>query len=295
MNIALRTRKPFSFAQTVAFVRRFPPCQGDYLVTDDAITAAVTVGGRARAFTLRGTAGRDADLTVDVPDGLDPAARALLVARAAYFVSADDDLTGFYAAAESDAAFLPLRRALDGLHHVRFLTLEEIAVYCVLMQRTPIRQAAAMKRRFLAAFGLPVEVGGARLLAMPEMDALCDLDERAIAAAIGHRGKAATIAGVVRGVAALGEPFLRTAPYAAARDALLDIPGIGPFSAAAILLRGLGRMDELPAMRGFTDEARAIYGEGFDERTIARRYGAQIGYWSYYLKAGSSVRLRPVV
>jgi len=45
-------------------------------------------------------------------------------------------------------------------------------------------------------------------------------------------------------------------------------------------------MDELPSMTRFTDEARAIYGDGFDERAVARRYGAQIGYWSFYLRTG---------
>ena len=42
MQLALDVTRPYSFAQTLAFVRRFPPCQGDYLVTDDALTAAVT-------------------------------------------------------------------------------------------------------------------------------------------------------------------------------------------------------------------------------------------------------------
>jgi DNA-3-methyladenine glycosylase II len=161
-------------------------------------------------------------------------------------------------------------------------------VYCVMAQRTPIRMAARMKQRFLAAFGLPVEVRGTTLRAMPEMGALVELDERAIASAIGHRAKAESIAAVVRGVADLGEQFLRTAPYAQARDALLAIPGIGPFSSAMILLRGLGRMDELPSMTGFTDLARTVYGERFDERATRRRYGAQIGYWSFYLKTGTA-------
>ena len=285
MNISIPTRKPFSFAQTLTFVRRFPPCQGDYVITDDSITAAVSVCGQALPFTIRGRAG----VTVEVPDGLDPVPQALLAARAAHFVGASDDLGALYDAAESDPPFAALVKELHGLHHVRFLTLEEVAVYCVFTQRTPVRMAAQLKRRFLDAFGLPVDVGGGRTLrAMPEMPALVELDERAIAAATGHRGKAATVVSVVRGVAALGEAFLRTAPYAQARDALLAVRGIGPFSAAMILLRGLGRMDELPAMRGFTDVARTIYGADFDERAVARRYGAQIGYWSFYLKTGAA-------
>lgn len=283
MRLSMPVKKPFSFAQTVAFLRSFPPCQGDHVITDRSITAAVSVGGIARAFTIH-----DGDPpTVEMPRHIDAAAQRALLARAANFVGADDDLAPLYAAAEHDPPFRALVRQLHGLHHVRFLTLEEIAVYCVLMQRTPIALAATYKRRFLARFGIPIDVGGATLRAMPELDQLVELDAADIAAAIGHARKAARITEVVRGVAAIGEPTLRTAPYAVARDALLAIPGVGPFSAAAILLRGLGRMDELPALRPVEDEARALYGAAYDPAAIARRYGNQIGYWSFYLRTGA--------
>lgn len=282
MRLSLAVKQPYSFAQTVAFLRRFPPCQGDYVITDDAITAAVSVRGIARAFTLR--AGNQ--LTIDVPRHIDADTQRALIARASDFIGASDDLTALYAAAEDDPPFQRIVTQLHGLHHVRFLTLEEIAVYCVLMQHTPIKLASLYKRRFLDAFGIPIDVGGTILRAMPEIDQLVELAEVDIAAAIGHARKAHLITGVVRGVAAIGEPFLRTAPYAAARDALLEVPGIGPFSAAAILLRGLGRMDELPPMRNLEADARALYGRAYDPDAIARRYGREIGYWSFYLKAG---------
>jgi DNA-3-methyladenine glycosylase II len=178
----------------------------------------------------------------------------------------------------------PIMRALHGLHHVRFLGLEDIAVHAVMMQRQPPARVAMMKRRFLEAFGYPV----GDLYAMPELDALAQIPAAAIAKAIRHEPKAARIAEVVRAVAALGENFLRTAPYEQAKQALLAIPGIGPFSAAAILLRGLGRTDELPGLAMFEREGRAIYGAAWDEEAIARRYGDQIGYWSFYVKTGAA-------
>jgi len=281
MQLAIATTKPFSFGQTLTFIRRFPPCQGDYVLTGDSLTGAVTVEGRAVPFTLRGTA----ELIVETE-------AASVASRAADFVGANDDLTELYAAAEGDPPFRALVEQLHGLHHVRFLTLEEIAVYSVMMQRTPIAAASRMKRRFLEWFGLPVTVSSQTLRAMPEFAALVELEASAIGEAIGHRRKGELIAGVVRGVAEIGEARLREAPYAEARDALLEVPGIGPFSAAAILLRGLGRMDELPAMRGLSDEARVIYGDTYDERAISTRYGRQIGYWAFYLKTGVS-RLHP--
>jgi DNA-3-methyladenine glycosylase II len=280
MQRTIPTRQPFSFAQSLTFIRRFPPCQGDYVLTDDSLTAAVCIAGEAVPFTLSETAGT---LRVELADARHAGA---IVARAAHFVGADDDLSELYAAAKHDEAFGGLVAQLYGLHHVRFLTLEEIAVYCVMMQRTPIQLASRMKRKFLERFGVPVEVAGHTLRAMPSIDVLAALEPAAIGEAIGHGRKGELIARVVRGVAAIGEPTLREAPYDQARDALLEISGVGPFSAAAILLRGLGRMDELPVMRNFEDAARVLYGRSYDEAAIRRRYGRQIGYWSFYLKTG---------
>src|SRR5262245_16019473 len=130
MKLTIITRKPFSFDQTLAFIKRFPPCRDEVIVTDHSVTAAVVVRGRAWPFTLTG----GANLNVEMPDD----APAGVAHRAAQFVGADDDLGALYAAAEQDPPFRRLVRELHGLHQVRFLGLEEIAVYCVMMQRTPI-------------------------------------------------------------------------------------------------------------------------------------------------------------
>ena len=271
MRLSIATKKPFSFTKALAFIGRFPPCADEVRVDDESVTAAVSIGGKARSFRLRDAGG---DLEVEADD-------QAVAARAAEFVGAHDDVNELYAAAEEDPPFLAVVDELYGLHHVRFLGLEEIAVYCVMMQRTPLKLAAAFKRKFLDRFGLAV--GGLR--AMPEIDALAGLEVDDIADAIGHRAKAERIARIVAGVARIGERFLREAPYAEAKDALLGIPGCGPFSAGAILLRGLGRMDEVPGLGMFEREGRAIYGRAWDAEAIERRYGDQIGYWSYYVKA----------
>ncbi len=281
MSSVLAVVRPFSLDQSLAFIRRFPPCADEVIVESDRVTASISIDGHAHAFTVRGAG--DA-VVVDVDDRTSRAVGPELVRRAAAFLGIADDLAPFYAAAASDPAMAEAVRALHGLHQVRFLGLEEIAVYCVMMQRTPLAQAARLKRRFLDRFGNPVTIGKRTLRAMPSLDELATLEPAAIAEAIGHRGKAERIVAVVRGIAALGERFLTTARYTAAKDALLALPGIGPFSAAAILLRGLGRVDELPSFEMFEREGRRVYGATWDPEVIARRYGDQIGYWSFYLK-----------
>lgn len=283
MQLAIPTSRPFSFSQTLAFLERFPPCRGEYLVEGQALTAVVSVSGKPHAFTLTGGKG---DLTIEVEDGVATQTRDTLVAHASHFVGAQDDVAAFYEAARTDVPLARIVKLLHGLHHVRFLTLSEIAVYSVMMQRAPINVAAALKRKFLAAFGKPLEVRGHTLRAMPELDELAELTVYQIAAAIKHRPKAERIVDVIRGVRAIGETTLRDAPYSEARDALLAIRGVGPFSAAAILLRGLGRMDDLPWLPAFSELARKLYGRAVDHTSIARRYGNVIGYWSFYLMTG---------
>lgn len=284
MNLPLPIKAPFSFAQTLAFIRRFPPCQGQYNLTDDSLTAAVVIHGRPTTFTIRG--GRASSPIVEIERAVDAPA---ILARAAHLVGARDDLGDFYAAAEGDRPFRPILDALHGLHHVRFLTLEEIAIYSVMTQRAPIAMAARMKQRLFDRIGIPID----GLRALPTFDHLVTLDGDDYAEAIGHARKGAQIAEVVRGVAKIGEKFLVEAPYADARDALLAVRGIGPFSAAMILLRGLGRMDEVPLAQIFEAEARSVYGAAYDEAAIRARYGRQLGYWSFYLKTGSARLAQP--
>lgn len=211
MDQRLDVTAPFFLAQSLAFLRRFVPCQRDFVLTETSITAAVTVEGRVATFTILD--GEPPTVRVSAPEHA-----AALVAQASHLVGAEDELGPLYAAAAGDPPFQLLVEQLHGLHHVRFLTLQEIAAYSVMMQRNPITRAAAMKRSFMRAFGRPVDVAGTTLHALPSLDELAGLDGVAIGEAIGHRTKGETIAGVLAGVARIGEPFLREAPYAEARD-----------------------------------------------------------------------------
>lgn len=285
--LALDIRRPFSFARTLEFMNRFAACRDACVFAPGEVTGAVALEGRAHAFTLRESRNT---ITLELADTTPRHLHGALRARAEHFIGAHDDLGPLYSAATGDAAFTDLIAELHGLHHVRFLTLSESVVYSILMQRAPMPVAASLKRRFLTALGVPTTHAGHTLHAMPELAALAALDEATIAAALGHRPKAKRIAIVARAVHALGEQFLTTAPYEEARDALLEIPGIGPFSATAILLRGLGRMDSLPWMPQFARAARAVYGHDVSESAIVRRYGRNIGYWSFYVMTGAARR-----
>jgi len=284
--LPLDVTAPFSFPLALEFMSRFMAFRDAFILEDDRVTAAATLAdGTTHAFSITHDKKR---LVIKLPASTPASAQRALRAHAAHMLGAADDLAPFYAAAAGDPPLAKLIDKLHGLHHVCFPSFADAVVYSILMQRTPMSIAATYKRRFLAAFGIPVTHAGRTLYAMPLLPALAKLDAKEITAAIKHGGKAERLATVIGGVNAIGESFLRTAPYARARDALLEIDGIGPFAATAILLRGLGRMDELPWMPQFAKAARAVYGRDVTEAAIVRRYGDQIGYWSFYVMTAAA-------
>lgn len=283
--LTLTTTRPFSFPRALEFMGRFPACRDACLLAPDHVTTAVAVGDRAHAFTLRERGGN-----VVLETSAPRATHAPLQRHAEHLLGARDDLAPFYAAADGDAPIAKLIDQLHGLHHVRFPTLADAVVYAILMQRAPMNVAAALRRKFLAGLGLTATHAGETLHAMPALGALATLSAGDITAAIGHRPKSERIASVVREVHAIGEDFLRTARYEVAQAALLEIDGVGPFAATAILLRGLGRMDSLPWMPQFARAAQAVYGRTVTEAAITRRYGRHIGYWSFYVMTAAARR-----
>jgi DNA-3-methyladenine glycosylase II len=282
----IETRAPFEFRHTRAFVQSFPPCARDLVVDGDAVIGALSIGGAAIGWRL--APGPNGALALEVEG---PAAAAPAAARAlADFVGADDDLAEFYARAGTDAApFRALVARLHGLHHVRFLSLAEITCYAVLMQRTPMHLAAAQKSALAAAFGRPARFGAHALVAFPELADLARLPEAELARVVRHPEKARRMLAAIEAVAALGLDFLARGPYDEAFAALTRVRGLGEFSARAILLRGLGRMDQLdPNGPAFVRAARKVYGPSWSADETIDRYGRTIGYWSYYLRVGAS-------
>src|SRR6185369_5175446 len=110
MRLAISTTEPFSFAQTLAFIERFPPCRDEYVMTKTSLTAAISVGGKPYAFTLRD--GR----AIEVADATPAKVAKELATRAAQFIGATDDLKAFYAATRGDEPMQRVVKLLHGLH-----------------------------------------------------------------------------------------------------------------------------------------------------------------------------------
>lgn len=287
----IAARAPFDFQQSLAFIRNFTPTAGEQLLTERSMTKAIDVHGQIVAFALE-EAGTTAAPTLaytlrslaPIDDAThDDARRAI-----SNYLSLDDDLRPFYALAAADPHLAPVVRQLHGFHQVRFLSLAECACWSVLSQHIAMPVAKRMRQAIAARYGGQMEAGGQSLTAFPSFTSLAGVSSEELADVIGNRRRAAALRIVLDALAEVDEDWLRTAPYGDAEAWLRTIPGIGPWSAAAILLRGLGRPERLILeMRPLLAAFERRYGHGADLADIAGGYGAYVGWWALYLRAAA--------
>lgn len=182
-----------------------------------------------------------------------------VVAEVARILSLDVDATAVRQVVDRDRVVAELVAAAPGLRPVCFWTPWEAACWALLTQRTSMRTAAALKRRIGDELGTTVEVDGEALTAFPAPRTVLDAPRLP--------GVDPTKLDRVRALAAaaldgtLTTATLRGLAPDEARAALRALPGVGPFSADLILIRGAGAPDVFT-----TNEPRLL-------AAVRRRYG----------------------
>ena len=214
-----------------------------------------------------------------------------LKAYLTFYLSLDDDLTSFYALAESDPAFESVLKALYGFHPVKFPSVFASACWALVTQRTPNSFAFKTMTRLSELLGTRLEHDGETYTTFPEPQAFLGNEaSEAILEATNNTRKTERLLAIAQSFAEADEDFLRTAPYAEVAAWLGNVHGLGAWSVDYIMLRGLGRYERSP----WTDTRimhtlSEIYTLGFsmskgDARALAERYGWQQGLWVHYLK-----------
>jgi DNA-3-methyladenine glycosylase II len=145
---------------------------------------------------------------------------------------------------ERDPAVAKPQVRYPGLRPVCFFTPYEVAAWAIIGQRIRIVQAAKIKNRMATELGPTVEVHGVREHAFPGPEKLETLDDfpGLTPPKIEYLRRLAREATEEK----LDAAHLRSLPEREALARLEELPGIGPFSAGLILLRGAGAPDLIP-------------------------------------------------
>jgi DNA-3-methyladenine glycosylase II len=201
----------------------------------------------------------------------------------------DRDLADFDRSAARISWLTPLVDRMRGVKPPRYPSLWEACANAIVFQQVSLRAASTIMHRMIVALGQTVTTDG-------EPEPLCIFPtfasvQRAPDNLLRTAGLSASKVAALRRVAdmlesgALDETTLDATASTDAAAMLRSIKGIGPWTAAVILLRGLGRLDVFPANDTSVASNIALVAgsEPFDAATVLRTLGSQRGMLYFYL------------
>jgi AraC family transcriptional regulator of adaptative response / DNA-3-methyladenine glycosylase II len=245
LHLRLDHRGPLDWDALLAFVapRAIP---GVERVEDGQFVRAIALDGEVGWMRVAPRRDRDA-LELSLSASLAKhASRLSRAVRDLFDLDARPDRVG--AALSGDRMLAKLVTARPGLRVPGALEPFEVAVRSVLAQQVSVAAATTLVGRVAARFGRPIDTGVPGLdRAFPDAATLADATPSQIAA-IGLPGSRARALSALARAVALGTIDL--AGLTPPRDvvaALVELPGIGPFTAEVIAMRALRDADAFPA------------------------------------------------
>ncbi|BBX15489.1 DNA-3-methyladenine glycosylase 2 family protein [Mycolicibacterium duvalii] len=170
---------------------------------------------------------------------------AAAIARCRRVLDLDADPAAVIEALSADPAVATLVARAPGQRIPRTVDEHELALRVVLGQQVSTAAARTHAGRLAAAYGSPVrDPDGTLAYLFPAAEQLGDIDPRHLAL---PQARQRTVTALIRALTN-GELVLDSGcDWDDARRALLALPGVGPWSAEMIAMRGLGDPDAFPA------------------------------------------------
>lgn len=235
---------PYRLDLTVSALRRLSSNLVDVLTPQGAYIRAL--GELRTVVVARVTQPLPDTLTISLGGDKREHPRALAIVRRVLGV--EQSLAHFDRAAAHIPWLKSLAKRMRGVKPPRYPTLWEACVNAVVFQQISLVAASAIMHRLIVALGRPLLSGAFQHYAFPTITTFRDAQDDLLRAAGLSAGKLMTLRRVCEALAAgtLDEEMLQQQPSADAAATLRRIKGIGPWTAALILLRGLGRLDVFP-------------------------------------------------
>jgi DNA-3-methyladenine glycosylase II len=205
--------------------------------------------------------------------------------------SLDDDLQDCYRVFGQDPLMKRVLAHSRGLRMIRTPDLYEALIIAVVNQQLSVAAAESIRRKLYAALGDRLTRDAVTYLGCPPPRHLLTADTRTLRALGLSRQKARYVREVAERAAAgaLDPGVFDDLDDEAAIARLIEIPGVGRWTAEIVLMRGLGRIDVFPAGDlGLVIAAQRVLGRRDrpreDElRAMAERWRGWRSYGALYL------------
>lgn len=296
----LETRGPFHLEATVRVLQRRPSNLVD--VWEQEKYLRVLAIGETNALvevSNRGTLDRP-ELRFTVLRSATPDYKLAPLEKALRRVlGLDVDPRPLARAAKKDDRLVSTALALRGMRPPRFAGLFDAFLNVVPFQQVSLDAGVATVNRLVTRFGETIEHGGRVFHCLPSPEIVAEARTDSLRRCGLSHMKAQTLRSIARSVASgeLTEAPLASMSREEAIRLLCELPGIGPWSAGLVLLRGLGRLDVFPsgdvgAARGLRTLAGVRPASSIEP--ILEKFGEYRGYL-YFCSLGASLVARGLI
>jgi 3-methyladenine DNA glycosylase/8-oxoguanine DNA glycosylase len=288
----LEVHPPFNLQATVRVLQRRPQNLIDRWI-DDHYVRVLRMGTE---HVLVATENRG---TIDAPDvryscrsEVTTETRARIELTLRRVLGLDLDPQRLRRSAGQVNAFDAVSRALRGMRPPRFVTLFEAFANVIPFQQLSLDAGVSIVTRLVERFGVALDCGGQPYFAFPDASTIAAARTDALRACGLSMRKAQTLRDLARLIESgeLRESELQAMTTQDALRRLVELPGIGVWSASVVLLRGFGRLDVFPPGDvGAAKGLRMLMGlePSADIDPIVARFGDQRGYLYFHVLGGS--------
>lgn len=275
----VRVAAPYRLDLTVSVLRRLSNNLVDIYTADGRYLRALpgVAGPTVVSVRQRSAGSLVVEISGDQVSGLATVRRVLGTER---------DVSDFSVHAQRVAWLAPLVARMAGTRPPRYPSLWEGFVNAIVFQQISLYAASAIMGRLVTALGDGTVWDGVPLVVFPGADRLLEASEASMRALGLSASKVDTLRRAADAVAtgALAECMLEEQTSEDAAQLLCRIKGVGPWTAAVTLLRGLGRLDVFPGSdSGVAASLAHVTGKRIDAESVARRLGSQRGMLYFYL------------
>lgn len=167
------------------------------------------------------------------------------IARCRRLLDLDADPEAVVEALGRDPDLAPVIAKAPGQRIPRTVDEAELAIRAVLGQQVSMKAARTHTARLVSAYGPPVrDPEGALTHAFPSVEQLAEIDPVHLAV---PKARQRTVTALIAGLADGSIAIDAGCDWNSARRQLLALPGVGPWTAEVIAMRGLGDPDAFPA------------------------------------------------